>query len=280
MAEGIELITAHTGASHVSVDDKQALYMGVFGDHGGDATKPLRLWQPTLDGATVTGTNSVTIPPCIMAYHGWIVRIVTPVSLNIPTGSAGQTTTSYVNVRILSENGSQRAEISCDRTINSQTGGSYPSGFTPWVLTRNGLDAPTVTSTYQQVQPITAITSRIDNISQPWDSTSYFTASKGWKIDRLLSNKIGPWVFMSAELSRTERWTCQAWETSEMLKLPDWLGATQNVTVPVASNGSIEQGGNLYMTVSRTHIDLFPGMTMDLPVGRWVSFSVCWLAAK
>lgn len=125
---------------------------------------------------------------------------------------------------------------------------------------------------------ISTITNKINNLAQPQNVSSQFTALKGWVISWMQCEKIGPWVLLTCKVTRTETWTCGAWNTSQMLRIPDWLGALHDTTIPAASNGSVTQGGNLYVTASRTHIDAFPAMDMELTKGRWVSFSLCWFA--
>lgn len=124
------------------------------------------------------------------------------------------------------------------------------------------------------------MSNRVNNLDQPWSASDRFTASKGWKINHLQCSKIGPWVLLTAEMGRTDTWTCKARTKSVMLNLPDWLGAINDTTVPAASNGSISQGGNLFVSTSRTTVSAFPAMDMTLTQGRWVAFSLCWFAAN
>lgn len=126
---------------------------------------------------------------------------------------------------------------------------------------------------------IASVNGKIDNIS-PWDASKFFTASKGWEIGSLQCRKIGsgPWVLLTCTMKRTETWTCEAWKKSTMLTMPSWLGAANDTTSVAASNGSAEQGGNLYVTVNTTQVNVLPAIKMVFPTGRWVSFSMCWLA--
>ena len=127
---------------------------------------------------------------------------------------------------------------------------------------------------------ISNINSKINNLAQPQNVSNQFSALKGWTINWMQCEKIGPLVILTCRVSRTETWACKAWGTSQMLRIPDWLGAVHDTTIPAASNGSVTQGGNLYVTASRTHIDAFPAMDMELTKGRWVTFSLCWFAAS
>lgn len=291
----VELVTGHAGTGHIDGFDVGGLIGGIAGD--GDYV----LQEPygTID-CTVKDNNHVIIGKGDLIMSGRHVRIEDPETLTVQSGTQGQQRHDLVVMHYNRQSsGIETAELQVLRGIPGSSGtpwyntGSILNGSTTrdmplYRLDLNGISLSTSPARlFSTLTPVSAImsgvdsvNSRINNLAQPQNVSSKFTALKGWVISWMQCEKIGPWVMLTCKITRTETWTCGAWQTSQMLQIPSWLGAVHDTTIPAASNGSVTQGGNLYVTASRTHIDAFPAMDMELTKGRWVSFSLCWFAAS
>lgn len=295
----VELVTGHAGTGHIDSFDVGGLIAGVAGSGDYVFEEP----YGTIS-CTVQDNNHVQIGKGDLIMNGRHVRIEDPETLTVTSGTQGQERHDLVVMHYSRQSsGIEDAELQVLRGTPGSSGtpgygtdtildGATTRDMPLYRLDLDGISLSTsparLFSTLKPVSDlasdvssqINTINDHVNDLAQPRDSTSYFTASRGWKISTLKSNKIGPWVLLTCNLKRTETWTCKAWATSEMMRIPDWLGATQDVVIPAASNGPLNQGGNFYVTISKTHIDAHPAMDMSLPTGRWVSFSTCWLAEK
>lgn len=290
----VELVTGHAGTGHINGFDVGGLIGGLAGD--GDYV----LQEPygTIS-CTVKDNNHVIIGKGDLIMSGRHVRIEDPETLTVQSGTQGQQRHDLVVMHYSRQSsGVETAELQVLRGIPGSAGTpTYNTGsilneastrdMPLYRLDLNGISLSTSPARlFSTLSPVSAIMSdvasqnnKISSLSQPQEVSSQFTASKGWRIDSLQCNKIGPWVLLTGKITRTETWTCGAWQTSTMLTMPSWLGAANNTTTVAASNGSVTQGGNLYVTANRTQVNAVPAMDMELTKGRWVSFSICWLAS-
>lgn len=297
----MELVDGRAGQPHIDSQDMAILHQALFGNNNYVLDCGMQL------ACTMQDANHALIGTGAAMIQGLAWTVTATETVKIDSGAQGMRRNDIICAHYHRDS-SMVESISLDVIKGTPT--SDPVALDPeipytdilsgdtdaymplWRIPIDGISLSTSpVQLFSTLEPVSAVTSdvssqigkindHVNNLAQPWDASSYFTASVDWKIDRLQSNKIGPWVLLTCEMERTKTWTCKAWGKSVMLTIPDWLGAVQDTTTPIASNGSISQGGNLFTVASRTSVSAMPAMDMTLDAGRWVSFSVCWLAAK